>query len=193
MLLFCIVLLFGTLYVSSQSTNEPMCLDTPANFMGNKHIPYKWTPCPNQVIQPRSYLRSTDQKSAPFDITFHCLHTEPHICGKAERAFKKAGETISNIILFKEPVRVNATMMSFCQVGNECGENMMTLGGSSPARAMPLLNNDGLLRLHPQALVKQFGLSDHPAFAAFDILSIFNADAPFWFEVNRKNYFTNTC
>ncbi|KAI8372654.1 hypothetical protein EDC96DRAFT_438776 [Choanephora cucurbitarum] len=59
---------------------------------------------------------------------------------------------------------------------------MMTLGGSSPARAMPLLSNDGLLRLYPQALVKQFGLADHPAYASYDILSVFNADAPFWFE-----------
>ncbi|CEP11277.1 hypothetical protein [Parasitella parasitica] len=67
-------------------------------------------------------------------------------------------------------------------MGNECGKSMMTLGGSSPARAMPLLNDDGLMRLHPQALVKQFMLQDHPAFAEYDILSVFNADAPFWFE-----------
>jgi hypothetical protein len=26
-------------------------------------------------------------------------------------------------------------------------------------------------------------LQDHPAFAEYDILSVFNADAPFWFEV----------
>ncbi|GAA5801878.1 hypothetical protein HPULCUR_007335 [Helicostylum pulchrum] len=128
-------------------------------------------------------LRSpTQQISAPFDITVNCLHTEPIICQKAERAFKKAADIISDVILFKEPVKVNATMMSFCKALNECGTGMLTLGGSSPARAMPLLNNDGLFRLHPQALVKQFGLDDHPAYAPFDILSIFNADAPFWFQ-----------
>ncbi|RCI05098.1 hypothetical protein CU098_005077, partial [Rhizopus stolonifer] len=141
------------------------------------------------ILHP-SYLRfpssedpnDTQPQSAPFDIAFRCYHVPDEICQKAERAFKKAGEIIASVILFRESVRVNATLMSFCAVGNECNKKMMTLGGSSPARAMPLVNDDGLLRLHPQALVKQFGLSDHPAFAPYDILSVFNADAPFWFE-----------
>ncbi|CAO3653892.1 unnamed protein product [Mucor hiemalis] len=120
--------------------------------------------------------------STPLNISFNCLHSDLEICGKAERAFKKVGKMISDVILFKEPVRVNATLTSFCETANECGEHMMTLGGSSPARSMPLLNSDGVLRLHPQALVKQFGLPDNPAFSPFDILSVFNADAPFWFE-----------
>ncbi|KAG2209445.1 hypothetical protein INT47_008288 [Mucor saturninus] len=156
-----------------------MCLDAPAEFLG-KPIRFQWNPCETQhhlQLRKRSYFRS-----APMEIAFQCLHTEPSICNKAERAFQKAGKTIASTFLFKEPVRVNATMMSFCQVTGECGKNMMTLGGSSPARAIPLLNSDGMTRLHPQALVKQFGLTDHPAFAPFDIIGIFNADAPFWFE-----------
>ncbi|KAI7895559.1 uncharacterized protein EV154DRAFT_477357 [Mucor mucedo] len=155
-----------------------MCLDAPAEFLG-KPIRFQWNSCETQRVRQRkrSYLRS-----APMEIAFQCLHTEPSICNKAERAFQKAGKTIASTFLFKEPVRVNATMMSFCQVTGECGKNMMTLGGSSPARAIPLLNSDGMTRLHPQALVKQFGLTDHPAFAPFDIIGIFNADAPFWFE-----------
>ncbi|KAI9028079.1 hypothetical protein CLU79DRAFT_737630 [Phycomyces nitens] len=58
----------------------------------------------------------------------------------------------------------------------------MTLGGSSPARLIPLLNEDGMVRLHPQSLVKQLDLPDRPEYAHSDILSVFNADAPFWFE-----------
>lgn len=202
--------LIGTLYVTtvlSQPTKdtkyESMCLDTKIDISGNNKNVYEWIPCEwtNQDTTFKntkpSYLRFStlneqeqpEKKattSAPFQINFSCLHKDAHICGKAERSFEKVGRMISDVILFKEPVRVNATFMSFCEVGNECGEHMMTLGGSSPARAMPLLNNDGLLRLHPQALVKQFGLSDHPAFSPFDILSVFNADAPFWFEVKKK-------
>lgn len=169
---------FSCIHVSL-SQSIPMCLDLPSSYMGTP-IPFHYKPCPPLSIQPRSYLRSTPS----LDITFHCLHTEPLICNKAERAFKKAADIISSTILFKETVKVNATMMSFCQVNGECGKNMMTLGGSSPARSMPLLNSDGMTRLHPQALVKQFGLVDHPAYAPFDIVGIFNADAPFWFEVN---------
>lgn len=199
----------NAIVVSSQPANadteaklESMCLDTTMDFVGNQKNGHKWTAChwTNEDIlfnhaQP-SYLRFSTAttaehqpaekmqlKSASFDITFSCFDTDIAVCGKAERAFRKAGDLISEIILFREPVRVNATLMSFCKMGNECNKNMMTLGGSSPARAMPLMNDDGMLRLHPQALVKQFGLSDHPAFAPYDILSIFNADAPFWFEV----------
>lgn len=171
-----------------------MCLDSNFEAFTNKKIKaHAWTPCSSNAdtidLHP-SYLRfsssgTADQltTSAPFEIAFKCYHAPRNVCEKAERAFKKAADMISSVILFREPVKVNATLVSFCQMGNECGKNMMTLGGSSPARAMPLLNDDGLLRLHPQALVKQYMLQDHPAFAEYDILSVFNADAPFWFEV----------
>lgn len=186
-------------FVSAQPIQDEkdaryMCLDSNFEAFTNKKIKaHAWTPCSSNAdtidLHP-SYLRfsssgTADQltTSAPFEIAFKCYHAPRNVCEKAERAFKKAADMISSVILFREPVKVNATLVSFCQMGNECGKNMMTLGGSSPARAMPLLNDDGLLRLHPQALVKQYMLQDHPAFAEYDILSVFNADAPFWFEV----------
>lgn len=197
----CLILFFGILWnkvaIASIPLEEAMCLDSHFDVPSNSdHKIHKWTPCrwkrQDIVFDRPSYLQfSTDDdtakktSSAPFDITFQCRHTSEVVCGKAERAFKKAADMISSVVLFRESVRVNATLMSFCQTGDECGSSMMTLGGSSPARAMPLLNNDGLVRLHPQALVKQFGLVDHPAFAPYDILSVFNADAPFWFEVSK--------
>lgn len=174
---------------------EYMCLDSNFEAFTNKKIKaHQWTPCSSNSdirnLHP-SYLRSSSSAStadqpatsALIDISFKCYHAPRNVCEKAERAFQKAADMISSVILFREPIKVNATLVSFCQMGNECGKNMMTLGGSSPARAMPLLNDDGLLRLHPQALVKQYMLQDHPAFAEYDILSVFNADAPFWFEV----------
>ncbi|KAF1800578.1 hypothetical protein V8B55DRAFT_1578977 [Mucor lusitanicus] len=173
---------------------EYMCLDSNFEAFTNKKIKaHQWTPCSSNSdirnLHP-SYLRSSSSAStadqpatsALIDISFKCYHAPRNVCEKAERAFQKAADMISSVILFREPIKVNATLVSFCQMGNECGKNMMTLGGSSPARAMPLLNDDGLLRLHPQALVKQYMLQDHPAFAEYDILSVFNADAPFWFE-----------
>ncbi|KAI8642246.1 hypothetical protein BD408DRAFT_443606 [Parasitella parasitica] len=173
-----------------------MCLDSIYEFFGNKDLnAHKWIPCnaENKVSSALyskdhpSYLRfssTADQppSSAPIEISFKCYHAPKNVCEKAARAFKKAGDIISSVILFRESIKVNATLASFCQMGNECGKSMMTLGGSSPARAMPLLNDDGVMRLHPQALVKQYLLQDHPTFAEYDILSVFNADAPFWFE-----------
>jgi hypothetical protein len=208
-----LILFLGTLCskvtIASSSVSpeeETICLDSHFDaFSIGDHKVHKWTSCrwkrQNIVFDKPSYLRlstnnpAQETSSAPFEITFQCLHTSKATCQKAERAFKKAADMISSMILFRESVRVNATLMSFCQTGAECGQSMMTLGGSSPARAMPLLNDDGLTRLHPQALVKQFGLADHPAFAPYDILSVFNADAPFWFEVSKphlhihKSYF----
>jgi hypothetical protein len=195
MYLFYSIVLFGSLYVtvSSQTVKESMCLDTIMNISknSNKNI-HQWIPCEStgQQLISRStqpnFNEEQDTASAPIQITFNCIHKDKSICGKAERSFERVGRLISDVILFKEPVKVNATFMSFCEIGNECGEHMMTLGGSSPARAMPLMNSDGLLRLHPQALVKQFNLPDHSPFSPFDILSVFNADAPFWFEVGRS-------
>lgn len=185
--------------IQQQQNKKYMCLDSNYESFINKDMKtHEWVPCnmEDNVLSKAdkdhlSYLRFlsiTDQQilptSAPIEISFKCFHAPKNVCEKAERAFKKAGDMISSVILFREPIKVNATLASFCKMGDECGKNMMTLGGSSPARAMPLLNDDGLVRLHPQALVKQYMLQDHLPFAEYDILSVFNADAPFWFEVN---------
>ncbi|KAL0092509.1 hypothetical protein J3Q64DRAFT_1654054, partial [Phycomyces blakesleeanus] len=39
-----------------------------------------------------------------------------------------------------------------------------------------------MVRLHPQSLVKQLDMPISPEYSHSDILSVFNADAPFWFE-----------
>jgi len=57
------------------------------------------------------------------------------------------------------------------------------LGGAAPARTIKLQDDDGLIRLYPQALVKQFQFNLHPEFGPFDITALFNAEgASFWFE-----------
>lgn len=169
--------IFGGLSAASDASMQMQCLDT-VDFSSTWIR--KWTPCPQQVQLEK---RTVTNVSSAFDITFQCYHAPNSVCEKAKRSFEKAAKMISDIVLFKEPVRVNATLMSFCQMGADCNNGMMTLGGSSPTRSIPLINTDGLSRLHPQALVKQFDLSEHPSYFPFDIISVFNADAPFWFEV----------
>lgn len=187
------LLLFIHCILAQPNAEEYMCLDTNFDsFVYTNHQKHSWVPCKWQK-RNLSYLRFNQNtlSKSPFDISLQCFHVSDAVCQKAKRAFENAGKIISDVIHFKEPVRVNATLMSFCQMNNECNKGMMTLGGSSPTRAIPLLNDDGLTRLHAQALVKQFGLPDHPAFAPFDILSVFNADAPFWFEVNFCSFVSN--
>ncbi|CAJ0824094.1 1354_t:CDS:2 [Entrophospora sp. SA101] len=46
----------------------------------------------------------------------------------------------------------------------------------------PITGGDGVVRLYPQSLVKQFGLATHPEFLPSDIQAEFNSDQEYWFE-----------
>ncbi|CAO3666716.1 unnamed protein product [Rhizopus microsporus] len=162
------------LHVAAVTCTKSLCLDQTDPLSINSR---QWIECP--FVSHQNEKRSS--QSAPFTVTFHCFDLAPDDCIKAERAFKKAGDMLSSYIVFNEPVRVNATLVSFCKQLTQCDDNS-TLGGSLPLRSMPLMNRDGVVRLHPQALVKQLQLRHHPAYAPFDIQSLFNADAPFWFD-----------
>ncbi|KAI8887801.1 hypothetical protein K501DRAFT_241517 [Backusella circina FSU 941] len=157
-----------------------MCLDTvPSNVFND--VSKQWVSCPSSF--QTTALKRKRHTDRSFDITFHCQDTSNTTCHKAKQAFERVGDMISQMILFKQPIKVNATLASFCKLDNQrCDEKMITLGGSCPSRSIPLLNKDGVFRLHPQALVKQFELEERPLFAPFDIISVFNVDAPFWFE-----------
>jgi hypothetical protein len=129
--------------------------------------------------------RQRRSDASAFQIDFTC-YANDRICRQARQAFNQAGIIISQAIAFKTPVTVNATFVPFCQTLGQCPKgHMITLGGSYPARTAALAQSDGIVRLYPQALVKQLDLHPHPAYAHYDIVSLFNADASFWFEVRR--------
>ncbi|CAJ0632566.1 3426_t:CDS:2 [Entrophospora sp. SA101] len=46
----------------------------------------------------------------------------------------------------------------------------------------PITGGDGVVRLYPQSLVKQFGLATHPEFLPSDINAEFNSNYEYWFE-----------
>lgn len=46
-------------------------------------------------------------------------------------------------------------------------------------------DSDGIGRYYPQALVKQLNVTTHPQYGPYDITSMFNADAPFWYDVGN--------
>ncbi|KAI9289666.1 hypothetical protein BC943DRAFT_79324 [Umbelopsis sp. AD052] len=139
--------------------------------------------CPATETEiPRTPLakRSTDANG--FKIDFTC-YASNHTCQRARQAFERAGKIISQAITFTTPITVNATYVPFCRTLGECPkDNLVTLGGSYPARTVAIAKEDGIFRLYPQALVKQMQLDSPPAFAQYDIVSLFNAEAPFWFE-----------
>lgn len=131
-------------------------------------------------------LRKRRGDQSAFKIDFTC-YAQDHVCQRARRAFDHAGVLISQAIAFKTPVTVNATFIPFCQGLGECSKgHLVTLGGSYPARTVALTQSDGVVRLYPQALVKQMDIQSHPSYGPYDIVSLFNAEAPFWFEVWRS-------
>ena len=74
---------------------------------------------------PVPYIRVVSpevSRSAPVQIDFQCHHATATICEKARRAFERAGEILADTILFQVPIRVNATLLSFCKDGSGSGK-----------------------------------------------------------------------
>lgn len=58
--------------------------------------------------------------SSMFRVTFNCLSIDATECTMAKSIFIKAGQVISSVIRFQQPVTVNATFMSFCTQLGKC-------------------------------------------------------------------------
>ncbi|CAJ0879198.1 8860_t:CDS:2 [Entrophospora sp. SA101] len=56
------------------------------------------------------------------------------------------------------------------------------VGQAGPSRWIGMKSEDGIVRLYPQSLVKQFQLKTNPEFSPADIIAEFNSDVDFWFE-----------
>ncbi|CAG8553165.1 5357_t:CDS:2 [Acaulospora colombiana] len=123
-----------------------------------------------------------------FVVNVTCSIGNRTLCAKVENAFKAAGEIISSTLTLSTPINVNAVFVDFSSGGKKGSLNkQMSIffykGGASPARSILLQDDDGLARLYPQALVKQFRFKRHPEFYEFDITALFNAAATnLWFD-----------
>ncbi|PKK69643.1 hypothetical protein RhiirC2_748033 [Rhizophagus irregularis] len=121
-----------------------------------------------------------------FKVTFTCLLNDKVLCDKAQKAFDRASNSITNTLKLKEQVTINATFFDFCGEGKndlECPlEAIATIGETSPKRFYSLLSDDDKMeRIYPQALVKQFQFPEHPQYDDFDIIIHFNSRVRFYF------------
>jgi len=99
-----------------------------------------------------------------------------------EIAFKNAATVVSNTFDFNVPIIVNA---SFVNLYDDSEYEL--LGSAGPAKLIPLMDDDGMTRLYPQALVKQLQLPNHYEFNDYDISAEFNSDnSRFWFRGDRE-------
>ena len=79
------------------------------------------------------------------------------------------------------------SLTDFCTQYKQCdntAEVDVILGGSVPARTFPLVDDDGVVRYYPQAVVRQmnFPRGQAPQYGPSDILMEFNSNANFWFN-----------
>ncbi|RGB36976.1 hypothetical protein C1646_695983 [Rhizophagus diaphanus] len=121
-----------------------------------------------------------------FKVTFTCLLNDKVLCDKAQKAFDRASNSITNTLKLKEQITINATFFDFCGEGKndlECPlEAVATIGETSPKRFYSLLSDDDKMeRIYPQALVKQFQFPEHPQYDDFDIIIRFNSRVHFYF------------
>jgi hypothetical protein len=147
----------------------------------------------NQRYIKSSAILSSKQNVNMFETTLHCTSTE-EICTKVKAAFDSAGEILSSTINFVEKIKVNVTFTPLCEKEKgHCEEDDdEILGSAGPIRFHPMIDDDDIVRLYPQSLVKQFQYHTHLEYSQYDIGAIFNSDAKYWFggEVNiEKNQF----
>ena len=85
---------------------------------------------------------SSDSANAMIIIDFTCESTNQDECNKVKASLTKASEYISSVLVFKTPLYVNATYLSFCQQLGQCEEaSEGTIGtGKDNKRASFLLN-----------------------------------------------------
>lgn len=106
-------------------------------------------------------------------------------CQQANATLLLAGQQISNVLVLTKPVIVNVTMQSFCTTASICstGNDILSLAAAAPARTVALIDDDGVSRLYPQAVVKQFSgnLSYVPVFGQYDINLNVNSEASFYY------------
>nr|CAG8635134.1 7011_t:CDS:2 [Entrophospora candida] len=108
-----------------------------------------------------------------FVIDLDCQSTKIGFCEKVKRNLNITGQTITKAINLKVPIVVKITLKPLGEV---------TIGQAEPSGLIGLKSRDGIVRLYPQALVKQFQLKKHPEFLPADIIAEFNSDFNFWFE-----------
>ena len=127
------------------------------------------------VDEPKSNQNIQSRDATMFEFLFNCTIADKGRCAKARSSFEEAGRIIlSTLLILNSKIKVDVTFREM--------EEPRLLRSAGPLRAIPLKDDDGIERMYPQSLVKQFQFPSHPEFAFVDIVADFNSLAPFWFE-----------
>nr|CAG8585595.1 11661_t:CDS:2 [Entrophospora candida] len=168
--LLSIIFITLTIIISAINSQDAECIDflNPLDVSDRKHVP-----CPYVKTKPSTLKFQTGDNM--FDIRFACGAQDQVLCDKARKGFEAVGKVISASIILKSKIVMSAKIAPF--------DDPRILGAAGPSRVMPLSDpTDNIKRLYPQALVKQFSLTNAPQFGDIDIDAQFNSGANFWFD-----------
>ncbi|KAK9768020.1 hypothetical protein K7432_001657 [Basidiobolus ranarum] len=162
-------------------TGDQICYDNLTPWIKNSKVKVDCGLVENIKTIKGDRVMSAGGEATNMNLNFYCTADKTQ-CNKVRAAFDTAFKLISNVVILKEPLTVNASYVRFCEEYNECSTQYKILGSAGPARTIILTDDDGRKRSFPQALLKQKGLTKHPKFSPYDIIATFNADVDFWFE-----------
>ncbi|CAB4472859.1 unnamed protein product [Rhizophagus irregularis] len=107
-------------------------------------------------------------------------------CDNVLKEFKRAAKLIASIFIFNTQINISVSYYDLCTVYPE--NICKILGGAAyPTQFYLLQDDDGMKRLYPQSLVKQFQFPNTPKFNEFDISAEFNSKGGFWFKEDLNN------
>lgn len=189
------------LYTNIKSIYNKSIVNPYNKYISNKHNDYEATEAALVDIEPTVNTYNNNippilKNEDAFHIDFNCNIKDSDMCHKAEKAFRRAANSISEVFnIYSGPILINATLISFCEVahpdGSACNADDPTrrkLGqaypySSYPAKAVDPDDGDTDTYLYPQALLRQLDIkSDYPDFESYDITAEFNADVNWYFE-----------
>ncbi|CAG8451668.1 6242_t:CDS:2 [Cetraspora pellucida] len=98
-------------------------------------------------------------------------------------AFVDAGSILSSVLYLSSSIVVNISAYDFCADDPLCnGDYAYDPGYAQPTLLYLLNDDDGVERLYPQSLVKQFNFSSDSEYKYPDIYGEFNLGLNYWFK-----------
>jgi hypothetical protein len=140
----------------------------------------------SEILEAEALSPPSWQSDSQIQINLNC-QAGPETCYAMQSTLDLAAWYVSQIIQFKAPLQVNASLTDFCSVYGACNSSADTdviLGGAVPARTFPLIDDDGTVRYYPQAVVRQmhFPSGQTPQCGPSDVLMEFNSNVNFHYE-----------
>jgi hypothetical protein len=169
-----------SIYIFLISHISAQCFHHPNNILASlENIQCIWEEKDNSIS-----TRGVSEEM--FNIQLLNCDADNVTCDKVLKEFNRAANLITSIFKFNTQINVNVSYYDLCTVypDNICG---ILNGAAYPTQFYLLKDDDGINRLYPQSLVKQFQFPSTPNFNEFDINAEFNSKGGFWFKEDLNN------